>query len=72
MFSNAELMSDKLQFVVGHDKLKLIGHRHDGRESFNPIPQILYPQVLILGVLIVIVVSNRHSHCYRRQIRSDN
>jgi len=47
-------------------------HRHDRRHRLNSVPQILQTQVLVFGMLVVIVVSNRHSHRYRGQVSRNN
>ena len=50
-----------------HPALLLQLHQHYGSQRLNPVPEILQSQVLVLGVLIIVVVRNRHCDSYGLQ-----
>src|SRR5437588_7025173 len=53
-------------------KLKLRFNRHYRRPGLYSVPEILQAKVLVFGVLIVVVVGNRHRHRDGVQMIRDN
>ena len=57
-------MSSPASCRLMRSRLPRGGHRHKRGHGFDSVPQVLQPDVLVLGVLVVVVVGDgyRDSH----------